>query len=434
VLWDVVEEHLDEAAFLSGQWEAALVSPDLTLASVADGPEERLLAHVDGLLTAGAAARERVLEPALVDDDRERVFAAALALLESPGRERSALVAERLARAAPPSIAPCLRALELAHRPGIERELLALAGGDAPRAAAPALEALAFRGVPVPPEILLALGAPRAPPPLASAVIAAARWAGPKAIPLVERALGSPVVAVRDAAVETGLALGLRAAWTACRKVAQSMRPGSQRPLLALALGGDASDVETLARAAGVEELRPSALFALGFTGRVAAAEVSLTLMRDEKVARLAGEAFSAITGVAIAGELRAPEPAPTDEPVPLEQEDLDANLVPGPEAALPLPAADAVEGWWKRSGKGFDPRVRYLGGRPWDAAAVQAALAGGSMRRRHALGLDLAVRSGGTYALQTRGWAAHQLRHLAEHPLAPRSDFTSSYGRLLRD
>ena len=82
VLWDVVEEHLDEASFLSEQWERALVSPDVILDGVADGPEERLLAHLDGLAIAGAKAGPRLLEPRFESEQPEEVFAAALALSE----------------------------------------------------------------------------------------------------------------------------------------------------------------------------------------------------------------------------------------------------------------------------------------------------------------------------------------------------------------
>jgi hypothetical protein len=46
---DIVEEHLDEAAFYLERWDRALTSPHHTLAQLRDGPEEAMLAHVDGL-------------------------------------------------------------------------------------------------------------------------------------------------------------------------------------------------------------------------------------------------------------------------------------------------------------------------------------------------------------------------------------------------
>jgi uncharacterized protein (TIGR02270 family) len=432
-LWDVVEEHLDEAAFLSSQWERALLSPKLALSSVANGVEERLRAHVDGLLTAGAPVRERLLEPALASKDRALAFTAALAMLETPGREGFDAVIQRLDEVGPEGHAPFVRALELARRAGIDRELLGLAGSVNPRRVGPALEALAFRRVPVPLDLLLSANAMKVPAILPPA-LRAARLAGPKAFPLVHRSLSSPLPEIREAALESGLVLGLRSAWAACRETVEAREPGSAFALLGLALSGDLSDVDLIAPSAAERSLRAVALFALGFTGRAAAADACLAHLRDEKVARLAAEAFSAITGLAIEGEFRAPEPAPREEPIPLEEEDLDANLVPGPEAALPLPAAGAIEAWWTTARAKFDPRARFVRGKAYDAAAGLAAFVGGPMRRRHALGLELAIRTKGEYALQTRGWAADQIQLQSEHTVAPRIDFALPFGKLMHD
>ena len=61
VLREVAEEHLDEAGFLWTQWERALVSPDYSASEVADGPEERLAAHLEGLALGGREVAERLL-------------------------------------------------------------------------------------------------------------------------------------------------------------------------------------------------------------------------------------------------------------------------------------------------------------------------------------------------------------------------------------
>ena len=77
---------------------------------------------------------------------------------------------------------------------------------------------------------------------------------------------------------------------------------------------------------------------------RVSGAELCLDLMKDEWSARLAGEAFSAITGLAIAGEFADPEAVdPYDEIPP----DADPSAEPAPEpwgeGALVCPAREAV-------------------------------------------------------------------------------------------
>ncbi|MGB1015448.1 MAG: hypothetical protein ACPG4T_15030, partial [Nannocystaceae bacterium] len=46
-LWDVVEEHFDEAEFLYEQWGSSAKSALYTLEELVSGPESRLEAHLD---------------------------------------------------------------------------------------------------------------------------------------------------------------------------------------------------------------------------------------------------------------------------------------------------------------------------------------------------------------------------------------------------
>lgn len=84
ILWDVVEEHLDEAEFLVELWAASRRSASYTLAELDRGPEARLFAHVDGIVVNEALALERTCWPVLEDPKAEpsRLAAAALAMLE----------------------------------------------------------------------------------------------------------------------------------------------------------------------------------------------------------------------------------------------------------------------------------------------------------------------------------------------------------------
>ena len=96
---DIVEEHLDEAAFYLERWDRALTSPHHTLAQLRDGPEEAMLAHVDGLAVGGESAAKQLLWPVVEDDEADdwaRVGAAALALLTMPGQDFSGRLLARL--------------------------------------------------------------------------------------------------------------------------------------------------------------------------------------------------------------------------------------------------------------------------------------------------------------------------------------------------
>lgn len=105
ILWDIVEEHLDEAEFLAEQWTEARRSASYTLDELERGPESRLAAHVDGLVANGPLALERVAWPVLEDPGSEapRAAAAALAVLEA-GDFRVLGVLGLPEREAPPEI------------------------------------------------------------------------------------------------------------------------------------------------------------------------------------------------------------------------------------------------------------------------------------------------------------------------------------------
>jgi len=288
-----------------------------------------------------------------------------------------------------------------------------------------ALEALAFRRA----DIGNALDALLASedPSVLSASLRAGRTSKNARRGQVERALLSPVPEVRDAAIETGLVLGYRSAIEQCRKVAQARRADAGPALSVLALGGDATDLQTIEAALETPSLRRPALFALGFSGWVGAADLCVRSLDDPKLGRLAGEAFSAITGRALVDEFRVDLPDEGDG----EEDDDGSEPVPFVETNLPLPNADAVRGWWEGHRKSFAPGVRHICGRPFCAEALLSAFKQGAMRRRQLLGLELAVRSRGEFQVETRGWAVDQLR-AERRPFTTPSRFNQPFSRLL--
>src|SRR4029079_9443990 len=90
-----------------------------------------------------------------------------------------------------------------------------------------------------------------------------------------------------------------------------------------------------------------------------------LEAMRAPELARLAGEAFTRITGVAIEGALRVP--APPDAPGP-NDDPADEDVSPDPDAALPWPDVAAVERAWASARGALPAGRRLLFGAPLDA------------------------------------------------------------------
>lgn len=404
-LWDVVEEHLDEAEFLWEQWEASLVAPNYVLREVEDGPEARLLAHLDGLVVNGPLVAERLLLPTIADADAEptRVRAAALALLQTPGDAGFDAVFSEL-HGSPAQRPELVRALECCDVGPLYPRLGGLLAAEDAELRHAAARVLAYHG-----EALIEVV-----PGLLASERAVDRVLGLRMVPrfsegarhrhAVLAALASEHPDLRDVALTSGALLDLPQAWGCARDLVAARDPGAGQALLLLALRGDPADASAIAAAVEDEALRGSALWALGFLGTVEAVELAMPWLEDATHARLAGEVVAAISGLDLADEdlTRVPE----------EDEALEHR----PEDDLPLPDAMGVLVWWRRQRGNFAGGRRYLGGKPRDAATLRGALHEGPMRRRaaHLLALQCGAAPGRGPRLETTAPSRRQWRELA--------------------
>ena len=113
VIVNILEEHFEELEFLWGQRQAALRSPEYTARELAE-LEERIEAHVQGLLVGGDATSPLV-EEGLTADDPLVAFAAAYTLL----RLNREAAAERVIQALLQADGPQLKGVRhaLCHGP-----------------------------------------------------------------------------------------------------------------------------------------------------------------------------------------------------------------------------------------------------------------------------------------------------------------------------
>lgn len=426
VMWDVVEDHLEEAAFLHEQWEVARISPHYTAAEVASGPEERLLANLDGLVVPGLPVAERLLVPALGDPELGRSFSAAWALTAIEGG--LPLLLEALDWTDPHQRGAAARGLELSLAPGLDEALLRdLEAGGPPDRRSALLRAMAFRRWPLDGALLGSLDLEN---PETQRAVLRARWTRPGVSrPVLDSALKSHDAATRDAAISHGLALRVRAAWDACREAAAAPGPEAAHAWLLHSLLGEDSALAPVEAGLGDPATRKAALWALGFSGRPRAVELLLPHLADEAAGRVAGEAFSAITGVALVKELAKPPVPAGDGEEEAQRQAPEADFI---EEHLPVPEPEAVAAWWAQHRRRFDPRQRYLDGKPLTAEVLAAGLDQGPMRRRAALALELRLRTGGEMDLETDAWVRAQEKLQAGARAAERLDFQESLVRHL--
>jgi uncharacterized protein (TIGR02270 family) len=401
ILWNVVEEHLDEAEFLLEQWLGASRSPRFTLVQLQKTVEHRLIAHLDGLAVGGQEVADKLLWPALdkeSDAPPSRVAAAALALLLEPATSvRDRLI--ELFRTSDSKIirAGLRRAFELSERTDLDEPVrLALYATDAPATQAALLEVLAARRVDPGPILGHLLQNSDLDVMVAALHAATAADPGPHQY-LVADLLAAKEPRIREAALRTALIWNLASGWTTC--IAEA-RAGGRAAMLSVATLGGPGELALLTSALRLTEQRSAALFALGFSGWSEAVEACLPFLddADAKIAKLAAEAVAAITDLPINEKPFALPPAADvgDEQLPPLEEDLSADLTPDPADDLPLVDAAQVRTWWAERKSSYKAGARYLRGKPLSSASAGAALAEASLRRFEPLAFEISVRAGG--------------------------------------
>jgi uncharacterized protein (TIGR02270 family) len=134
--------------------------------------------------------------------------------------------------------------------------------------------------------------------------------------------------------------------------------------------------------------------------------------MQSPEWARVAGEAFTTITGADLAyNDLNQDPPAPTSVDRGAGEDD----IVPlGYETNLPWPSATLVAKWWETNQHSFAIGTRYLGGRPITVESAIELLERGKQRLRVAAAVELALRTPDEPLFETRARGAWQEKRLA--------------------
>lgn len=408
-----IESSLDEAEYLWRSWEGGLSAHTRDLEGLSFWVEGRLLGSLDGIRVGVPSALETLLRPALDATDPFRTSAAAYALATEPSSEGFGALVEALRCAPLERLEPLRRAVELVHSDALLARLEHALEPLSPPLAVALIDSHVFQHR-APPKPLLLQALDSSGPPLRAAGLRALRFETGDVSGTLVNALASSDVEVSEAAMESGLWHGEAEAWAFCL-YSSTQSEARPRARLLLALLGRENRQRALLDALDTDSTRREALFALGFAGTRQAAEASLRVMAQPELAALAAEAFCAITGLDLEQRgLTVPPPDAPAEPIPFEEEDLDADLVPSPDDLLPVPDVAGVNDWWRQHESEFASGQRYLRGRPLALETLRAALDTEPMRRRHAIALELAIRTRGAFRVQTRTFTPEQRRQFA--------------------
>jgi uncharacterized protein (TIGR02270 family) len=138
-----------------------------------------------------------------------------------------------------------------------------------------------------------------------------------------------------------------------------------------------------------------------------------LEQMAVEPVARLAGEAFTIITGADLeALDLESDPPEVVSGEPNDDAEDLLVDM--DPDDGLPWPDVEKVQRWWMENRARFATGVRTFMGEPLSTESCQKVLRTGYQRQRRIAALHLSLQNPNSIMFECRAPASRQLRRLS--------------------
>lgn len=364
--------------------------------------DERIAAHLDGLVVAGRAG-QALATAALERAGAGEVFAAsALALLARDAQALEPLIA--LAQALPEAwrgVASALGWVSAPELQGVAQRLLA-----APQASRRALGLTACRMHQVDPGPALDDALADADPQVLAAALRAAGDLG--RLDLRERVgalIGHEHPEVVWRAASAACLLGDRNGSLRVLAVAAQREGPTSAGVLSLAMAAASpAQADEMARAfsqaatADPASLarRRSLLRAIGLLGDVRYVPWLIERMADPALARLAGESFCWITGADLARmDLETLQAPPRPEHPSDDPDDDDVSL--DEDDSLPWPDAARVQAWWERQAAlRAAPGARLFRGQPFTPESARRTLVEGTQRQRaHAARLACILQPG---------------------------------------
>jgi len=374
---EVVEQHAEEASFLWLLRDDAVRAPNYNLQDLAD-LDERVEANIDGLRVAGNVGWE-YCEAGLEKEEPGEVFAAGVIAFEGTDESRIQKVIE-----------------------------IACSEPELGRALGSALGWLTFEQARMQAESLLRSVHRQDP---GSFLIDAITSSDPDLRARALKAageLGKTNISslLLDALSDVDETCKYYAAWSAGRLGQRDDRIINALKEIALS-GGDycerAADMvmrvlDVISAKTWYRELLKNpdtarcAVIGAGALGDPELIDDLFLLMDKEEIVRVAGEAFSMITGVDIEYEDLDGEEPEGFENGPSEEAE-DENVEIDPDEDLPWPNPELIKNWWQKHRKDFRSGVRYLRGKEIKKKSLQDALLHGNQRQRAAAALELAIR-----------------------------------------
>lgn len=132
-------------------------------------------------------------------------------------------------------------------------------------------------------------------------------------------------------------------------------------------------------------------IVAVGTLGDPHAVDWLIDRMVNPVLARLAGEAFTLITGIDLEKHKLTAAPSRNRMQIPNDNPD-DADVGLDEDEGLPWPEVEKIAAWWRHHGQHFQAGRRYFLGNPITPDGLEQTIRAGTMRQRHAAAFELAL------------------------------------------
>jgi uncharacterized protein (TIGR02270 family) len=356
-LIELYGEYLEEASFLYGQRRALLHDPGIPWKRIGEF-EERLEAHLDGLVVGGGLALEVCARHAAEGDSGE-LFAAVCVFCRQDRREMALAALDRLDPGDPEKAGAAADALKYEIPATWVRDMLTLLENGDAKLVPILARAFGYRRVECGPQ-LLAAAKRCASAALPEVVWALGRLAFQPAAGLLLDYLRSEDEPVRAAAALALTRLGDSSAVAYCLEEARA----KSWPILPAALGAGRGSLALFGELAGKS---PESMAALGILGDMAGVPLLISKLADPRVAGTAADALEWLTGAGLHETVFVP-----DEP----EEDRGDGRPFGSKMTRTSRDAGRWDEWWRANAHRFTPGVRYRAGAPLSPARLVEVLA----------------------------------------------------------
>jgi uncharacterized protein (TIGR02270 family) len=400
IIETIVSQHAEEAAFLWLLRNGAVHEPHYSLEDLAE-LDDRVEAHLDGLRVAGESGWS-LCRNNLEFKEPGEVFAAGVLALESKDIDKLEAV-YTVVEQAPETASAMISALGWVKSDYLGGKVSGLLASKEPLWRRIGLAACAIHRVDPGKNLIMGLEdesaevrarAARAAGELGRADIKTRLlsaltdeneevrlWSAWSAVLLGDR--GSAVRYLSDLLLDAGKGLGV-----GLNVLIRSLDLAKSR----LLLGEVVRNPDTLRLA----------ILGVGSTGDAEYIPWLIKQMEDPQHARVAGEAFTTITGVDIAYDDLEGEWPDGFEAGPSEDPN-DDNVAMDEDEDLPWPDVKLITGWWRGQGQKFQSGQRCLLGKPVDPEHCQWILVNGKQRQREAAALEIALMQPNTPLFETR-------------------------------